>query len=153
MSQLDQCMYGAAQDGVPTRKHSKFVPDFPLKGMDTRCDKTHSHQQLRGSGPLGSRTASAARYPPKLCDAILDSITASRSTPQDGGGEGCLRRTSSLTHPALGTGAEQTRWRTAFMTFGRWPGIWATRTCTIGWWRRGETTADQLGSRRTGPLP
>merc|ERR1712197_21382 len=85
VSQLDQCMYGATQDEVPIRKHSKFVSDFPLTGMDTRCDKTHSHQQLRGSGPLGSRTASAARYPPKLCDAILDSITASRSTPQDGG--------------------------------------------------------------------
>ena len=38
-----------------------------------------------GSGPSGSRTASAARYPPKLCDAILDNITVSRSTPQDGG--------------------------------------------------------------------
>ena len=84
-SQLDQCMYGAAQGEVPIRKHSKFVSDFSLTGMNTRCDKTHSHQQLRGSGPQGSRTASAAQYPTKLCDAILDSITASRSTPQDGG--------------------------------------------------------------------
>ena len=78
-------MYGAAQDEVPTRKSSKFVPDFPLTGMGTRCDKTHAHQQLRGSAPSGSRTAMAARYPPKLCNAILDNITASRSTPQDGG--------------------------------------------------------------------
>ena len=65
VSQLDQCMYGATQDEVPIRKHSKFVSDFPLTGMDARCDKSHSHQQLRGSGPLGSRTASAARYPPQ----------------------------------------------------------------------------------------
>ena len=84
-SQLDQCMYGAAQDGVPIRKHSRFVSDFPLQGMDLRCDHTHSHQQLRGSGPQGSRTAAAARYPPQLCDAMLDSITAFHSTPPDGG--------------------------------------------------------------------
>ena len=123
-------MYGAVQDEVPIRKHSKFVSDFPLTGMDNRYDKAHSHQQLRGSGPLGSRTASAARYPPKLCDAIMDSITASRSTPQDGG-EGCLRRTSSWTHPALRTGAELIRWHIAFMNFGQWPGTWVIRTCLM----------------------
>ena len=55
MSQLDQCMYGAAQDEVPIRKHSKFMPDFPLKGMGIRCDKTHSHLQLRGERTPGQQ--------------------------------------------------------------------------------------------------
>ena len=65
--------------------HSKFMPDFPFKGMDTRWATTHPQQQLRGSGPQSSCTATAASYPPRLGDAILDNVTASCSTPPDGG--------------------------------------------------------------------
>ena len=58
-----------------------------LKGMDTRCDRSHEHIQLKGHGPgTGSRTAAAARYPNDLCDTILDNASSStRPTPQDGG--------------------------------------------------------------------
>ena len=86
VSKLDQCMYGAEQEQVRIRKSSMFVSDFPQTGLDTRCDKNHEHQHIRGQEPEGSRTAAAARYPTELCDSILDSITAStRSTQQDRG--------------------------------------------------------------------
>jgi len=86
-STLDQCMYGAEQDGTPIRKSSRFRSDMQLKGMDTRCDRSHEHIQLKGHGPgTGSRTAAAARYPNDLCDTILDNASSStRPTPQDGG--------------------------------------------------------------------
>ena len=60
-------------------------------GLDTTCGHTHDHLQLRVSGPQGSRTAAAARYPQQLCVAILAAIPAmfsgspGRDTPQDGG--------------------------------------------------------------------
>ena len=68
------------------------------------------------------------------------------------GGESGLRRTSSATHPVLRTGAGQIRWHIVFRIFGRWPGTWVIRTCLMDWWGRGESTADQQGSRRTGQL-
>ena len=91
-TKVDQCMYGAELEGQAIRKSSMFVSDVPLEGLAAHCDHSHNHLQLRGSGPQGSRTASAARYPHRLCEKIIDCIqnmgvdNARSPTPaQDGG--------------------------------------------------------------------
>ena len=103
VSKLDQCMYGAEQGHLRIKKSSMFVADFPQTGLDTRCDHSHEHQPLRGNGPDGSRTAAAARYPTELCDAIINSITASRRTTQQDGGEHRLLPTRLWHQRALQT--------------------------------------------------
>ena len=85
VTKLDQCMYGAEQENKRIRKNIMFVYDCPQTGLDSECYKIHSHLQLRGTGPKGSRTAAAAKYPTKLCDSILDSIAKMRTTSQDEG--------------------------------------------------------------------
>ena len=84
-SKLDQCMYGAKQEGTHIKKSSTVVSCCQLIGLDKCCDHSHEHLQLRGHGPGGSRTAAAAVYPKALCDSILANITAMRTAPQDGG--------------------------------------------------------------------
>ena len=84
-SRLDQCMYGAKLENQTLQKSSMFVSDVPLRDLDKSCDHTHTHLPLVGSGPNGSRTASAARYPVALCDAILVNINQMTTTPRDGG--------------------------------------------------------------------
>ena len=91
-TKVDQCMYGAELEGQAIRKSSMFVSDVPLEGLAAHCDHSRNHLQLRGSGPQGSRTASAARYPHRLCEKIIDCIqnmgvdNARSPTPaQDGG--------------------------------------------------------------------
>ena len=84
-ARLDQCMYGAKQEEKHVKKNSVFVSDCQQTGLDTVCDHHHEHVRLRGQGPMGSRTAAAARYPDGLCDSILASIAAVKTTPQDGG--------------------------------------------------------------------
>ena len=65
-----------------------FVSSTKLIGLDKNCDHSHVHLQLNGSGPEGSRTASAARYPRELCRSILNSISdLSRTTPDGGRNE------------------------------------------------------------------
>ena len=77
-------MYGAEQENIHIKQNSIFVFDCPQTGLDMCCDLNHTHIQLRGQGPGGSRTAAAAMYPKALCASILASIAAMRTTPQDG---------------------------------------------------------------------
>ena len=92
-SKLDQCMYGAELEGKHIEKNTTIVSDTPVAGLDRRCDRAHEHLVLRGGGPDGSRTASAARYPDPLCNAILTAVKNinKNATPKDGG-----RRTPSF---------------------------------------------------------
>ena len=69
-SKLDQCMYGVELEGKHIKKSTTVVSNTPVTGLDGRCDRSHEHLVLRGGGPDGSRTASVARYPDRLCDAI-----------------------------------------------------------------------------------
>ena len=85
VTKLDQCMYGPEQDNKRIRKNTMFVFDCPQTGLDSECDKTHTHLPLRGTGPKGSRTAAAAQYPTKLCDSIIDSMAKMSTTSQDEG--------------------------------------------------------------------
>ena len=85
VTKLDQCMYGAEQENKRIRTNTMFVFDCPQTGLDSECDKTHTHLPLRGSGPKGPRTAAAAQYPTKLCDSILDSIAKMSTTSEDEG--------------------------------------------------------------------
>jgi len=85
VTKLDQCMYGAEQENQRIKNNTMFVFDCPQTGLDSGCDETHTHLPLRGTGPKGSRTAAAAKYPTKLCDSILDSIAKMRTTSQDEG--------------------------------------------------------------------
>ena len=82
---LDQCMYGAELEGMAIKKHSAFKSNKPMQWLNRRCDHSHEHLQLKGSGPDGSRTASAAKYPVELCNAILDAVNHMQATAKDGG--------------------------------------------------------------------
>ena len=86
-TKLDQCMYGAELEGKRIKKNTTIVSDRPVPGLDTLCDHDHEHLQLRGGGPDGSRTASAARYPTPLCNAILKAVSHvnKNATSKDGG--------------------------------------------------------------------
>ena len=75
-------MLGATMEGIPILKATDLVGNRYM-GQDIRCDKSHTHLQLRGHGAGGSRTAQAARYPPGMCDLILE-IVASTSVPAGG---------------------------------------------------------------------
>ena len=75
-SVADQCMYGLTThgpDGDPmaAQKPTKWASSSPqmLRRLNTRCDKSHSHQHL-----VGGRAAAAAYYPPKLISQILRSM-------------------------------------------------------------------------------
>ncbi len=102
-SRLHQCMYGAILEDQPIKKHTVLVSDAPITGLNTTCDHSHRHLLLQGSGPGGGRPASAARYPTKLCDAILDNMSA---TPQDGG-RYSLYSSLSFSLPQPGTKEQQ----------------------------------------------
>ena len=92
-SKLDQCMYGAKLEDQHIKKSTAVVSNTPVTGLDRRCGHSHEHLVLRGGGPHGSRTASAARYPDRLCDEILHAVKSinKNATPKDGG-----RRTPSF---------------------------------------------------------
>ena len=51
-------------------------------GEHIKCDGCHGPLQLRSTGPGGSRTAQAARYPARMCDIILEGIGT--SVPEGG---------------------------------------------------------------------
>ena len=70
----DQCQYGLTTRGpggrpMPAKKPTRFMSSSPavLEALCRRCDGSHQHQVLEGSG----RAAAAARYPAALCRAIL----------------------------------------------------------------------------------
>ena len=70
----DQCQYGLTSRGpggkpMPAKKPTRFMSSAPavLEALCRRCDGSHQHQVLEGSG----RAAAAARYPAALCRAIL----------------------------------------------------------------------------------
>ena len=78
---LDQCMLGGELEGKPVRK-STYVQSNHSLGPPVRCDKQHTHLQLRGTGPMGSRTACSAVYPEPFVNLLLDQVP---QTAPDGG--------------------------------------------------------------------
>ena len=133
-TKLDQCMYGAELEGKRIKKNTTIVSDRPVPGLDTLCDHDHEHLQLRGGGPDGSRTASAARYPTPLCNAILKAVSHvnKNATSKDGG-----RRIPSFSFcEPDGFQEMNTRWSRSPSTshhFEWWPEIMATRSCSRTW--------------------
>ena len=94
---LDQCMFGARLEDQPIKKRSRFESDVALSGLSTLCDGSHEHLVLRGCGPGGARTASAAQYPTQLCDAILDEVHQMSSMSQAGGSKMPSHRFAEVT--------------------------------------------------------
>ena len=69
----DQCMYGLAipnadRSGMVTaKKPTRFMSNgwYILKELDTKCDKSHTHQAL-----MGGRASKAHEYTYMLCRAM-----------------------------------------------------------------------------------
>ena len=150
-SKLDQCMYGAMQDNIHIKKSTAFVSDCPTPELETRCDHSHQHLQLRGHGPGGSRTAAAAMYPKALCDSIHATIAAMRTTPQDGG-----RKPPShefVAPPGYRDMAKHTRWYIDWKNSGQLPRNSATRTYTKIWSTTGSPGHPPTWTSRVGRTP
>ena len=73
---VDQCMRGAKLEEKFVKKGTELQSNEPMKD-DVKCDGTHDHLHLRGSGPGGSRTAQSALYAQDLCDDWLDEMVPS----------------------------------------------------------------------------
>ena len=73
IASADQCMYGLRTPGpggtgsMPARKPTKFMTNGFWLGQElsVKCDMRHAHQPL-----LSGRAEGAARYPPRLVQAI-----------------------------------------------------------------------------------
>ena len=73
----DQCMYGlmtrgsSGNEAMSAKKTTRFLSNSwcILDELSTRCDKSHTHQQL-----IGGRAKQAGIYPDKLCDAICTGL-------------------------------------------------------------------------------
>ena len=75
---IDQCMKGARLEGQAILKSTTIQSCNKLK-EDIKCDRSHSHLPLRGSGPGGSRTAQSAKYPEELCEAYVSEMVPDAS--------------------------------------------------------------------------
>ena len=78
----DQCMYGLVTPNadrsamVPAKKPTRFVSNgwYILKELDTKCDKSHTHQAL-----MGGRASKAQEYTYTLCRAMCRGLRGRRS--------------------------------------------------------------------------
>ena len=76
-SYADQCAYGLVSiEGWPTQKPTCFVSNHPIliDRLKKCCTCKVQHVQLAGNAGGISRTSFAQTWPPKLCDAIAQSI-------------------------------------------------------------------------------
>ena len=86
---LHQCMYGKTLLELPARKATELTSNRDIQTvapeLTRHCDKSHSHQHIRGPNAEGVNLSSlSAMYPPKLVEAILKATRTFASTPTGG---------------------------------------------------------------------
>ena len=70
----DQCMFKLlSARGIRHKKPTGWLTNHPeiAKALEVRCDGTHEHELVIGSGPGGSKSHRAQEYPDELVDTVL----------------------------------------------------------------------------------
>ena len=74
-------MYVRSNDGwLGSEEGTEIKADLEMNEVPTLCDHSHKHMVLRGHNKGITRTAQAAVYPHKLCEALVKEITTRSRT-------------------------------------------------------------------------
>ena len=79
VARSDQCMFNLkSARGIRHKKPTGWLTNHPgiAKALEVKCDKTHEHELILGSGPGGSKSKLAQEYPDELVDTVLKSYRA-----------------------------------------------------------------------------
>ena len=80
-AKIDMCAYDLKDpvSGMPNKKATMIASNNPAltEYLTGKCKCKEPHQRLEGSSTAGRRTTLAGKYTDKLCQAIVDTVSAS----------------------------------------------------------------------------
>lgn len=88
---FDQCMFGLRSkvNQVAMKKSTRLLTNIPqiyYMFHMRRCDRTHIHCSIQGSEGGEKRSVWAQRYPPPLCDQLIEAFKAYLAKGSEGAG-------------------------------------------------------------------